>query len=148
MIPDLISRLESLEARLASLEQAGIPVVTTPVGLSTALATPATHTSWDGKAKTSADNGILDLSALFGIPAGVLAVDVLLVCRSATAGRIGEVGPSSTYPGVVVCKCWTTGGADFYFANGRCPCDANGDIYFYASGDLAYVYLQIWGYVS
>jgi hypothetical protein len=45
----------------------------TPGYLMNYLTTALTSTSWDGDSKTSANNGIIDLSAVFGVPAGVKA---------------------------------------------------------------------------
>ena len=108
------------------------------------LQSPLTSTSWDGDAKTTADNGIIDLSAVFGVPANVKAVLVRLAHVADTAGRICRVGPTATNSYTVttvtpVANVQNVGTA-------LVPCDANGDIYFYCSGDTDNVYLQIHGY--
>jgi len=53
-----------------------------------------TSTSWDGDAKNGAD-GIIDLSAVFGVPAGVKAVAVNARLRDETAGNENRLARSS-----------------------------------------------------
>lgn len=108
------------------------------------LTTPLTSTSWDGDAKTTADNGVIDLSAVFGVPAGVAAVDVVLLGVATSAGVYYGVRPASSGHRAVPGR---TQVANVYCESAAvCPCDANGDIYFVTSGNLAGVHLQIWGY--
>ena len=109
------------------------------------LTTPLTSTSWDGDAKTTANNGIIDLSSVFSAPAGIKAVSVFFATTSATASRISRLATNeANYD-----KGLEILGQVANIKNaisGVLPCDANGDVYFSCSGDLAAVYIRILGY--
>lgn len=121
----------------------------------TSLAAPLTSTSWDGDARSSEGKTLIDLSAVFGAPAGIKAVLVRVLARdSASAASTSGLGillsPNSTASqGPLHARCdgrpndvWEDGG-------GVVSCDANGDVYYqtYASGaGTLDVFLQIWGY--
>ncbi len=108
------------------------------------LTTPATAAAWNGTAKTTGDNGMIDLSAVFGLPAGIKAVAVTLTIKDETTGVWVQVGPSSISANAVRCR---TQVANIYSdGSGVCPCDTNGDIYWGCQGELDVVYLNIWGY--
>jgi hypothetical protein len=107
------------------------------------LTTPLTSTSWDGDSKTSANNGTIDLSAVFGVPAGVTAVLVRLSARSTSVTDYGLLGPSSGQPNALVAR---TQVANIYIDTmGIVPCDGSGDMYFTASGTVLTI-IEIWGY--
>jgi hypothetical protein len=116
------------------------------------LAAPLTSTSWDGDAYSTAAKTLIDLSAVFGAPAGVKAVLCYLTVR--------DSGSNGT-------DCWmildSTNNAnvgvavDCHTINDRfkrhpaviVTCDANGDIYYQinASGAGTFdAHIQIWGY--
>lgn len=105
-----------------------------------------TSTDWDGDAKNGA-NGIIDLSAVFGIPAGVSAVSALLMAEDETVDVYFAVvtDAASTYAGI---HQRTQVANRFIYVAGIIPCDANGDVYFKQAGELDAVYLQITGYWS
>mgnify|MGYP001569581080 CR=1 FL=1 len=120
----------------------------------TPLTTPLSSTSWDGDAYSTTAKTLIDLSAVFSVPAGVKAVLVQVFIRdsaSAAAGNDNHIilGPTNTADegSQVACAgltndCWSRGMLVV-------PCDANGDIYYqtYASGaGTLDVYLYIWGY--
>jgi len=115
------------------------------------LTTPLTSTSWDGDARSTEAATLIDLSAVFGVPAGVRAVNVRIECNDSaafgTANLYASLGPSATYFYHV--KNVTLGG-DVKSCNSEwCNCDANGDIYYriVASGaGTMDVRLEIWGY--
>ena len=95
------------------------------------LTTPLSSTSWDGDSRSTTAATLIDLSAVFGVPAGVKAVLAKIVARDSVA--IGtnnwfQIGPSATQTGFVT--CWTIGGDLWFSQTAVCPCDANGDIYF------------------
>jgi hypothetical protein len=113
--------------------------VSPPVVLAAAL----TSTSWDGDAKTTADNGTIDLSAVFGVPAGVKSVLVKLIGASATVGRYFGVGPDAT---MWVAQRVAVANQNVYIGPAPCACDANGDIYFYCDGNMSAMHIQIFGY--
>lgn len=107
------------------------------------LATKLTSTSWDGDSKTAVNNGTIDLSAVFGVPAGVKAVLARFALSSATVGSYAYIGASSSNLAV---------GDEIKVANrlhdnfGIVPCNGSGDLYFLASGTVS-VYLEIFGYL-
>lgn len=117
------------------------------------LTAPLTSTSWDGDAYSTTAKTLIDLSAVFGVPANVKAVLVDTYIRdSASAGgdyrlilapNDGATGISFTCGGVANDK-WVGYGTSVI------PCSSDGDIYYQiaASGSGTFdVYIQIWGYV-
>jgi len=139
---DEIGKLKREVERLKRVEQ-GRPVF---------LTTPLTSTSWDGDSFSTTDKTLIDLSAVFGVPAAVKAVIVKVALRdSASAsglyyiqfsGVSSGTGYSLTVPAIPV--------NDRYgYGQGIVPCAANGDIYYsiVASGSgTMHIYLEIWGY--
>ena len=117
------------------------------------LTTPLTSTAWDGDARSTTAKTLIDLSAVFGVPAGVKAILVRLVARdSGSSSGFCQLGlsPNNTADSVAM-QAYLQGVAnDVYVSvNGVVPCDANGDIYYQinASGSATMdVYLEIWGY--
>lgn len=113
------------------------------------LTTPATSTNWDGDAKDSDNNGTIDLSSVFSLPAGIKAVVVTLHAKNlSAAGKYCNLGPSSTYYYALSLLVHSTDNT-YFAASQTVPCDANGDIYFWtdaAHGAECDVYIRIWGY--
>jgi hypothetical protein len=117
------------------------------VGLTTQLVS----TSWDGDARSTTAKTLIDLSAVFGAPAGIKAVLLFVAVRdsgsAATDTYLRLASNNSDGAGI---------GFSPYPVNDRLyrtsaviPCDANGDIYYQivASGAGTFdVYLEIWGY--
>lgn len=118
----------------------------------TYLTIPLISTSWDGDSHSTTGKTLIDLSAVFGAPAGIKAVLLWVAVRdsaSATVETYLILGPtSSNFVGMA---------ADPHPINDRVqretivvPCDANGDIYYQigASGAGTFdVWMQIWGYL-
>ena len=104
------------------------------------LTTKAESTSWDGDAKASGET--IDLQTVFGLPAGIKAVDVFVIARDETVGVWFGVGPDSSNKFEQVTQ--VTDG--WIGLSAVVPCDGNGDIYFSCSGELDSVYLYIFGY--
>ena len=114
------------------------------------LTTVLTSTSWDGDARSTVSTStLIDLSAVFGVPAGVKAVLIRInIKETGTPGAYYfYCGPGSSY--------WYCLGLYAQAANvensitGVVPCNADGDIYYRiaASGsNTMTVNLQIWGY--
>ena len=117
------------------------------------LYTPLTSTSWDGDARSTTARTLIDLSAVFGAPAGIKAILVKVTIRdSGSAGGdysfnltpasgAGEIAFTSRCSGLPNDRYTTEAGI--------VPCDANGDVYYQiaASGASTMdVTLQIWGY--
>jgi len=117
------------------------------------LTTPKTSTSWDGDAFSTTAKTKIDLSDVFGVPAGVKAVMVRMAARdSGSSAGYCQLGlsPNST-AGSVAVQAYLQGVAnDVYVSvNGVVPCDANGDIYYQitasGTGTLDAI-IEIWGY--
>jgi hypothetical protein len=109
------------------------------------LATPLTSVNWDGDTKTEANRATIDLSAEFGVPAGVKAVmvDVQAVC--AQAANYIRFGPTSSFSWALTAKAGVAGGTAT--VSNTVPCDANGDIYCYVSaGGTITTQMWIHGY--
>jgi len=133
-VVDRIKRLEREVERLRVKEkQVFVP-----------LTTPLTSTSWDGDDKTTADRAIVDLSDVFGVPAGVKAVLLSIQTQAAAANNYIRFGPNSTYNYALTCRTAVDG--QIAHAFGIVPCDSNGDIYCYPSATIAGVRVYIWGY--
>jgi len=108
------------------------------------LTTPLTSTSWDGDTKTTADRGVVDLSAVFGVPAGVKAVLMTIQTQGDVVNEYIRFGPSSTYNYTLACR--TLVANTINIVTGIVPCDSNGDVYCYTSGTIEEVWVRIWGY--
>lgn len=115
------------------------------------LKEPLTSTSWDGDSfSTVGTSTQLDLSSVFGVPAGITAVLMnTQVKDSAGAGNYYfGCGPSSTYWYAQTIYSVSSS----VYCQGRpvaIPCDSNGDVWYRiaASGsNTLNVYIRIWGY--
>ena len=104
-----------------------------------------TSTSWDGDAKSA--SGIIDLSAVFGLPAGIKAIAVMI--RGADTTQKIEFGlakdSSNIYCGIMT-QTPVYASSFYAWIAGIVPCDANGDVYFYCSAQIDVVYVYITGY--
>ena len=110
----------------------------------TFLTTPLTSTSWDGDSKGVGDRAIVDLSAVFGVPAGVKAVMMSIQTQGDAANDYIRFGPNSGNSFALTCRTQVAG--QIAHASGIVPCDANGDVYCYPSGTVESVQVYIWGY--
>lgn len=115
------------------------------------LTSPLTSTAWDGDAYSDTGKTIIDLSAVFGAPAGIKAVLLFVAVQDSGAAANDTymiLGPTnSSLVGMAVQPQPIN---DRY---GRytlvVPCDSGGDIYYQieASGaGTMDVIIQIWGY--
>jgi len=118
------------------------------------LVTPLTSTAWDGDSRSSTGRTLIDLSAVFGVPAGVKAVIAGISLRDSgsAASQTGcyfILSPNANdYEGIYI-YCAGLANDAWTHVNNIVPCNVNGDIYFQinASGSLtAEIHLQIWGY--
>ena len=117
------------------------------------LTSPLTSTAWDGDAFSTTAKTLIDLSEVFGVPAGVKAVMVRMAARDSgsSAGCCQlALSPNST-AGSVAVQAYLQGVANdaYVSVNGVVPCDANGDVYYQvvASGtDTLDAVIEIWGY--
>ena len=114
---------------------------------------PLTKTGyWRGEARSSSGPTVIDLSETHGVPEGVKAVALRLVCRdSATFGTNNNMyvalGPTSSYYYAI--SAYPIGG-DFQASSaGITPCDSSGNIYYriQASGtETMDVWIEVWAY--
>jgi hypothetical protein len=117
------------------------------------LRTPLTSTSWDGDAFSTTGKTLIDLSAVFGLPAGVKAILARLGANdsgSAASNCFVGLSPSSVADlYALVCKPYGRPNDVIEHEQGVVPCDANGDVYYQClasgAGTLDIVF-QIWGY--
>lgn len=125
-------------------------------GIPIYLQTPLTSTAWYGDAHSTTAKTLIDLSAVFGVPAGVKAVKVNLIARdsasaAATVTCFFGVSPNDTNLSMAVCARAAgktndalTGASDW------CPCDANGDVYYQINASGASTldaWIEIWGWI-
>ena len=108
------------------------------------LTTPKTSTDWDGDTKTTSNRAIVDLSTVFGVPAGIKAVLMSIQTQADAVDDYIRFGPNSTYNYALICR--TPVASQIAHAMGIVPCDSNGDVYCYPSGTIENVYVYIWGY--
>jgi len=116
------------------------------------LTAPLTSTAWDGDAFSTTAKTKIDLSVVFGVPAGIKAV----LCNVAIKDSASEandcflcLSPNANASSGPKVAC--SGLANSKYGRGTVvvPCNANGDIYYQvaASGSgTATIYLDLWGY--
>ena len=117
------------------------------------LTTPLTSTSWDGDTYSTTTKTLIDLSSVFGAPAGIKGIFVKLVARdsgSSTGYCQLILSPNSILNSVAI-QCYLQGVPNnvYISANGIVPCDTNGNIYYQivASGtETLKAFIEIWGY--
>lgn len=115
------------------------------------LTAPLISTNWDGDAFSTTAKTKIDLSVVFGVPAGVNAVLVNVALRdsgSAANECLISLSPSSSAGGMTA-RCSGIANDKFVNACLTVPCDTNGDIYYEISASgtgTMDVYLQIYGY--
>jgi len=110
-----------------------------------------TAAAWQGLAHSTTAKTLIDLSAVFGAPAGIRGVGVYVAVRDSDAGATDTwiaLSPNNVantglfLNPIALNDRWNRGCLVV-------PCDVNGDIYYQisASGANTFdVYLQIWGY--
>ena len=116
------------------------------------LASQLTSTAWDGDAFSTTAKTLIDLSTVFGAPAGIKAVLCNVAIKdSASAANDCFLCLSPNASALSGPKVACSGLANSMYSYGEVvvPCNANGDIYYQvaASGSgTTNVYLEIWGY--
>jgi hypothetical protein len=144
----VISDLEILKREIERMK-------TQEKGIFVPLTTLLTSASWSGNLYSTTAKTLIDLSIVFGVPAGVKAVlvrGVILDSGSAAAGVNTTwmcLGPTNA-SGIGMHWRAASNPNNFYDDKQQIiPCDSNGDIYYQlnATGvNTMGVYLQIWGY--
>ena len=117
------------------------------------LTTPLTSTAWDGDSFSTTAKTKIDLSVVFGVPAGIKAVLVRLAARdSGSSAGYCQFGlsPNATFDSVAAQAYLQGVPNDVYVSvNGIVPCDVNGDVYYQitssGTGTLD-AFIEIWGY--
>lgn len=115
------------------------------------LDTPLTSTSWDGDAHSTTAKTLIDLSAVFGAPAGVKAVLVGVVIRDSDSAATDTwlcLSPNNTASSGILFSPYPVNDR-IARLNAVVPCNVDGDIYFQisASGvNTMDIDLKIWGY--
>lgn len=114
------------------------------------LTTPLTSTSWDGDPRSDTAKTLIDLSAVFGVPAGVAAISVDVALRDSGSGGTD-------------CRFWlgddntATSGQAFvpmpvndrfnFYAGSIVACNANGDVYYQVDASGAGT-MDVWIYIT
>jgi len=145
-IDEILSLLTQMQAEIDNLRVPGVPRWIY-------LTTPLTSASWDGDAYSTTAKTLIDLSAVFGVPAYVKAIlaviqitdidstgpddNFLILSPNNVAGSGPKVASKGRYDNDPECQELTV------------PCDANGDCYYQiaASGvNSLTAKIQIFGY--
>ncbi len=95
------------------------------------LPTPATSVDWDGDAKSGA-SGTIDLSTVFGLPAGIKGIFARITAKDETTSV--DFGLAVTGVTDLAIVQFTQVANEYITVAGFVPCDANGDVYFYQGG--------------
>lgn len=119
----------------------------------TFLTTPLTSTAWDGDSFSTTGKTLIDLSSVFGAPAGIKAVLLEVRARDSASSSsncyIGFSQNDTANSWALVNKPYDQANDTYRHVQGIVPCDANGDIYYQTfatgSGTLD-VFIYIWGY--
>ena len=117
------------------------------------LTSPLTSTAWDGDAFSTTSKTLIDLSTVFGAPAGIKAVLVRLAARDSGASGYDAyfgISPNDVAADLSLnIRLQGHGNDQILESTTICPCDANGDIYYQTkasnTGTLD-CWLWIWGY--
>lgn len=116
------------------------------------LTTPLTSTSWDGDSFSTTDKTLIDLSAVYGVPAGIKAALFSVTIRDSGSGSNDCIFLLSNNDG----DNWQGMALSASSPNDRytrasivMPCTDDGDIYYRinASGSGTMdIFMSIWGY--
>jgi hypothetical protein len=147
ILEGIASDIKSLLKRVSHLE-----VRRTPTWVY--LTTPLTSTDWDGDAHSTTAKTLIDLSAIFGVPAGVKAIKVVTVINdsSSAAGYVWLRLANNNTDQIADYIHWLAFATNdgFSYNCGTVSCDNNGDIYYQisASGvNTMDIIIQIYGYL-
>jgi len=149
VLAELVAKVDRLEKQLERMQ-----TVEMPTGSFTPLTTPLTSTAWDGDSYSTTGKTKIDLSAVFGAPAGIKAVLVTVGIKDSDCENNGNallaLSPNDTASEwALLFKIYAFADDIQYRETGVCPCDSNGDIYYeiVATGaDTLDAVIEIWGY--
>ena len=141
---DRIKRLEREVERLRVKES----------GKFIALTTPLTSTAWDGDAFSTTAKTLIDLSVVFGVPAGVKAILAQIMARdsgsSSSATAFFGLSPNNVDGSLSLMNTTRYIQNDLIVYNTAIvPCTSTGDVYYQivASGSGTMdCWIRIWGY--
>jgi hypothetical protein len=117
------------------------------------LTTPLTSTSWDGDLYPTTAKTSIDLSTVFGAPAGIKAVLIKFGCSdsgSLTNDAYFILAPNSTSGQGFSVRVRGLPNSVLYYQCAVMACDTNGNIYYQmlaSSGSSMACYIEIWGYL-
>jgi hypothetical protein len=116
------------------------------------LTVPLTSAAWDDDAHSTTAKTLIDLSAVFGVPAGVRAIDVKVGIYD-TASLVSTcyiiLAPNDTAEQGKILSVQGLPSSVWRYASMIVPCNADGDIYYQiaASGaNTLHAQLEIWSY--
>ena len=117
------------------------------------LTTPLTSTSWDGDAYSTTAKTLIDLSAVFGAPAGIKAILCTIACADTDSTSAVDnyviLSPNDTAGQGLTARSKGRYDNDYETQVLIVPCNADGDVYYQIAATGAgsmKVYIQIWGY--
>jgi len=147
VLEGMMSDIKSLLKRVSHLEARRTPTWVY-------LATPLTSTAWDGDARSTTAKTLIDLSSVFGAPAGIKAVLMRISGRDSasytdSSAWIGFGPDNVDYKVAILVRPSGIVNDNLTEGQGIVPCDANGDIYYQCGASGAGtldVWLDIWGY--
>ena len=146
MIDRTLRQLKELKSKIAHLER-----IEQPRWIY--LSAPLTSTSWDGDAYSTTAKTLIDLSAVFGVPAGVKAVYVKVCIRdAASTGGLYYIflSANDTAASGLVLATPRAVNDEQVWQQFVVPCSANGDIYYQISASGAGtmdVWIEVFGYL-
>jgi len=144
--------IERLHAEIKGLWAAIEALRAIPLPKFVPLLTWATSGSFDGDSFSTVGKTLIDLSAIFGLPAGIKAILANIYFRdsgSATNAVWVVLSPNNTAGEGLYTYISGIPNDNYHGETLIVPCDANGDIYYQinASGASTLdLYIRIWGY--
>jgi len=152
MSQDELGEISRLWVEIERLKHTELPRWVFPLDTAWAgtAGSPMTSTDWDGDARSTTAKTTIDLSAVFGVPAGVKAVLLRVACRdSGSAGADCYINFWSTNAAGIGPHVRPAGRANDLIEDQVIivPCDSNGDIYYQAAATGAST-LDVWIYID
>ena len=146
VIDGVLQAVKDLTSRITRLESLHYP-------RRIHLQEPLTSTSWDGDAYSTTAKTLIDLSAVFGVPAGVKEITAMVSCADtdSTSGDDNYVmlSPNDTAGQGLAVRSKGRYDNDYETQVLTIPCNADGDVYYQivatGAGSMK-VYIEIWGY--
>ena len=149
----VIERLKRVEREVERLRVKESPDMSS-YGRPVFLAAPLTSTAWDGDAYSTTSKTLIDLSVVFGVPAGVKAILAQIMARdsgsSSSANAFFGLSPNNVDGSLSLINTTRYIQNDLIVYNTAIvPCTSTGDVYYQivASGSGTMdCWIRIWGY--